>query len=144
MHRSITCRWMAAGLPGTVFQGKRGGKEQKKKEFSLCAAAHHMPGIRGPELGEAGEPWCLGGGGHRKCERQSSSVLVRDFSAFYLLSWALRTGRRGVLFNGCSFEAMWLNHDVWRTCSLLIHQFLTNISPFAPCRPKSRCNSIII
>lgn len=45
---------MAAGPPDTIPEGNGGGGKKGKKEFSLCVSSHHMPGIRGPELGEGG------------------------------------------------------------------------------------------
>lgn len=38
------------------------------KEFSLCAAAHHMPGIRGSELGHSG---CTGAEGVKESVKDS-------------------------------------------------------------------------
>lgn len=92
-------RWAAWYNPA-----RKEEKKNKKKEFSLCAAAHHMPGIRGPELGEGGGAVMLRGG-HRKCERQSPSVLLKDFTST-IRPVSIRGGKaRCFLLKGSSFGA---------------------------------------
>lgn len=55
---------MAAGLPGTILEGKRGGEEHtQKKSFHCVLLLITCLGSEGLNWVRVGEPWCWEGGG---------------------------------------------------------------------------------
>lgn len=98
-------RWAAWYNPG-MERGEKNEKKKQKNEFSLCAAAHHMPGIRGPELGE-------GGGVTESVKDSRPASFLKTLppqSGLLLCIMSIRVGGRGVRFNGSSLEAMCFSH----------------------------------